>query len=150
MSGVNDQTTGHQRAESRLDEIATVFIEWLAGAEGIEGAGSSAVILCNSVDVSTNGLRVCIDRPLQPNAILTLGVELKREAETLFLAAEVRWCTPALATPGRYWVGFHVLHSAGSDDQRWREMVAHLHDTSAGDPLNGPPTATTIANPHHR
>jgi hypothetical protein len=148
VNSVTGQAADNQRGESRLDEIATVFIEWLAGTQGLEGGDSSAVILCNSIDVSAHGLRVCIDRPLQPDAILTLGVELKSEAETLFLAAEVRWCTPAANTSGRYWVGFRVLNSTGSDDERWRDLVARLQGAGADDPLNGPPPVTATTNCH--
>ena len=119
------QASSDHRQEGRLDEIAAVFIEWMAGAEGLEGASQTAVILCSSADLSSHGLRVSTDRALPVGAILTLGVELKKTSETLFLAGEVRWCEHD--SSGRYQIGFQVLQAEDSDHERWQDVVTTLN-----------------------
>jgi hypothetical protein len=113
----------NQRTHERKIENAAIFLEMLATPDANE---KNNILLCNAVDMSSRGLRVCVDEPIEQYSVLQMGVQLRGMAEPFYMVGEVRWC--AFSTEGRpgYWVGFELLESAGTDYSTWQELVAQL------------------------
>lgn len=108
------------RAETRLEIEATIFIEIIAGSH----SGSGDVIMCNSLDLSTNGLQVVLDEDIEAGSIFRLCVDLP-DAEPIFLVGEVKWRRPDPASDA-YRIGFLLFESDDTDIKRWKETVADL------------------------
>ena len=70
-----------KRLRKRLPGKATVFIDLLPAAGS--APGEAPVIICNSLDVSAHGLRVCVDLDIEAGTILHLGLELPEMERTL-------------------------------------------------------------------
>lgn len=115
------------RKHLRLPVTSTTFVELESPA--LQENCRGTVIKCETLNVSRGGLLVVLDREVPVGAILQIGVDLANEEKTLHLAAEVRWCTRAEESGMRrdgWYAGFQVLHSAGSDVERWVELITGL------------------------
>ncbi len=108
------------RAEKRLEIKATIFIEIISGRTSAEGN----VIMCNSLDVSANGLQVVIDDDIDPGSIFRLCVDLPR-VDPIFLDGEVKWRRPDPDSDS-FRIGFLLFESDDSDIVVWKEKVAEL------------------------
>lgn len=107
------------RVETRLELEETIFIEIIASASNSAGS----VIICNSLDLSANGLQVIVDEDISLGSILRLCIDLKH-ADPIFLVAEVKWKRPDES--GGFRIGFLLFESDDTDIQRWKELVADL------------------------
>ena len=109
------------RAESRLDLEATIFIEVLAS----DSHQSGNVIMCNSLDLSSNGLQVVVDDDaIDAGSILRLCIDLK-DAEPIYLVAEVKWQRPDPDSEA-YRIGFLLFESDGTDIERWKSLMEEM------------------------
>ena len=111
------------RVESRLGLEATIFVEILAS----DGNNAGNVLMCNSLDLSANGLQVVVDDAMPAGSIFRLCIDLK-DADPMFLVAEVRWQRPDPETDG-FRVGFLLFESDDTDIQRWKELVRNKGDS---------------------
>ena len=98
----------------------TVFIEIIAS----DSRSAGSVIMCNSLDLSANGLQVIVDEEISIGTILRICIDLKEE-EPIFLVAEVKWQRPDVDS-GAFRIGFLLFESEDTDIQRWKELVATL------------------------
>ncbi len=114
-----------ERKHLRLPAEHRVYIE--TGAS--DGEDDSTIDVCNTLDVSVNGLRLALGHELPVGAYLHLGVETTHpdaSQSTLILVAVVRWCCPRETEDGPWLAGLEVQPAQGSDYQRWEELVAGL------------------------
>ena len=112
----------------RLPTESRVFIELESPPPGSLGPGK--VARCETLEVSQGGLRARIGESVTVGAILQVGVELPGEDEPFYLVAQVRWRKQDDEKPG-YWVaGFEILHSMGSDIDKWQSAL-QVMDVSA-------------------
>jgi hypothetical protein len=116
----------NKRASDRLNERGTIFIEMLSSADPT--TAPSRIVICNSRDISANGLCVRIDDEIAVGALLRLGVELKEIDHTLYLVGQVMHCTPIASNKasGHFEVGFDLIESSGTDIQDWRALIHEL------------------------
>lgn len=112
-----------KRSLARLAGKATVFMEWPPAAEFPTSAPS--ILVCNSMDFSALGLRVCVDTAIDAGSILQLGLQLPASQHTLYVVGEVRWCHYHEAERV-YWVGFELLESDGTDIATWTALLKKL------------------------
>ncbi|MCH7742196.1 MAG: PilZ domain-containing protein [Proteobacteria bacterium] len=108
------------RLETRLELEATIFVEVLASNSNNTGN----VLMCNSLDLSANGLQVVVDDEMPAGSIFRLCIDLK-EADPIFLVAEVKWQRPDPETDG-FRIGFFLFESDDTDIRRWKELVDEL------------------------
>ena len=108
------------RTEARLEIEATIFIEIIAGSQ----SGSGDVIMCNSLDLSANGLQVVLDEDMEPGSIFRLCIDLPDE-DPMFLVAEVKWRRPD-PDADAYRIGFLLFESDDTDIRRWKQTVAKM------------------------
>lgn len=123
MTTLQDQTEqdhSNKRVETRLELEETIFIEIIAS----DSRSAGQVIMCNSLDLSANGLQVILDEEISMGTILRICIDL-RNAEPIFLVGEVKWIRPDEAA-GAYRIGFLLFESEDTDIQRWKVLVADL------------------------
>ena len=111
---------GENRIETRLVLMETVFIEILASSVKTPGS----VIICNSLDLSANGLQVVTDEDIPAGSILRLCIDMNHR-DPIFLVGEVKWQRPDTETDGMR-IGFLLFESEDTDIQAWKELVAEL------------------------
>ncbi|MDZ7684863.1 MAG: PilZ domain-containing protein [Gammaproteobacteria bacterium] len=80
--------------------------------------------MCNSMDLSANGLQVVIDDEIEPDSIFRLCVDLPN-ADPIFLVGEAKWRRPDPASDA-WRIGFSLFESEDTDIARWKETVAEL------------------------
>ena len=108
-----------KRQESRLPAQETLFLELaVANDTGV----APKILICNTVDISANGLQVMLDDTLPLHSIHQLGIELENPAQRFHLVAEVKWCRPH--ADGGYLVGFALYESDDTDIEQWKQAVA--------------------------
>ncbi len=117
------------RQHLRLPLQSTVFIELVSAQAGRDDA---EIAVCKTLDVSPAGLRVSVQQELTEQAYLQIGVDTLDEAgeqsNTIYLAAQVRWCRPG-ETPERPWdAGLELLNAQGSDIQRWVKLISQIEE----------------------
>lgn len=117
-----NEIPNNHRQEARLDCSETIFIE-IQHCYHDNGESTSRLLICNSVDLSANGIQAQIDEALPINAIYQLCVELTESGERLFLVAQVKWLRPAADGAG-YFVGLMIFESDDTDVERWKLHIA--------------------------
>lgn len=113
------------RTEQRLIHTDTIYIEVLSSpSTDNSNHGCTDIAICNTIDISTNGLQITTNRKLPIGSILQLCVQLSQENKRLFLVGEVKW----LRKIGEedYTIGFSLFESEDSDIQGWKELLAQL------------------------
>ena len=108
------------RVQTRLELEETIFIEVIAS----DSTSAGSVIMCNSLDLSANGLQVIMDEEISINSILRICIDLK-DADPIFLVGEVKWKRPD-AEAGAYRIGFLLFESDDTDINRWKDLVSSL------------------------
>lgn len=110
------------RQELRLSSNETIFIEvHSASPDSLE---NSRLLICNSIDLSANGIRALIDEKLPLHAIYPLCVEIHATGERLVLAVQVKWLTDAEDGNG-YYIGLAIFESDDTDIERWKTHIAN-------------------------
>lgn len=110
-----------KRQEHRLIAQETVFIELSSGEPGLDIPAD--IVIGTSVDISSNGLRAIVDRPVVVDRILRACVKFADDTPGFLLVAEVKWCQPH-EQPEKFAVGLCLLESEGTDIQEWKAMIA--------------------------
>lgn len=113
----------NKRKYPRLAFQGTIFIELVSrGHTGTE----NDTVMCKTTDISKSGLRVEVNRELQPGTILPIGVDLIDTRETLYLAGEVKWCLASKNSPGTWRAGFELMNATDSDIESWRKVLVAM------------------------
>lgn len=113
----------NNRQEMRIDHAETIFIETHSSYSENDAESNSKLLICNSVDISANGIQAYIDEPLPLGAIYQLCVEVTEPAERLFLVAQVKWLKEAEDGQG-YHVGLMIFESDDTDIEGWKRHIA--------------------------
>jgi hypothetical protein len=108
-----------KRQESRLAVQETLFLELSLPNESDQ---APKMIVCNTVDISANGLQVSMDHTLPAGSIHQLGIELENPPQRFHLVAEVKWCRPRESSG--YLVGFALYESDDTDIEAWKTAMA--------------------------
>ncbi|WP_166259885.1 PilZ domain-containing protein [Marinobacter salicampi] len=81
-----------QRSEFRLAGRATIVIELEAPDPEEQGLDSGVRMICQTDDLSVNGLRIRTPKPLIVGAWLPIEITLAENGGPYPLASEVIWC----------------------------------------------------------
>jgi hypothetical protein len=108
-----------RRSETRLDEHATIFVERYAAE--FDNSSPASIVICQSVDLSANGLQVRMDQPIPLGTILRLCAQFSSGRESLYVIGEVRW---QREENGSYCIGFGLFESEETDIVAWKELIA--------------------------
>lgn len=111
----------NNRQEARLESIQTIFIE--VHSTYPNTAENCRMVICNSLDISANGIRAQIDCELPVGAIYQLCVEFNEPPYRILLAAEVKWLRPA-ADEDEYEIGLAIFESDDTDIAEWKLLIA--------------------------
>lgn len=120
MSEINDQCPD-KRQDKRLLCEDIIFIE--VASASIDSNAPAAIVICNTLDVSANGLQVSMDRPLIVGSIHQIGVQQAECENRLYLTGQVRWCRTEDDVDG-YMLGLELFESEETDIQAWKELIA--------------------------
>jgi hypothetical protein len=113
------------RQELRLNRNETIFIEVYSTYPS--SPENTKILICNSVDLSANGIQARIDEKLPIGAIYQLGVEIHATNERLHLVGEIKWLRDAEDGEG-YAVGVAFFESDDTDIERWKTHIAQEID----------------------
>jgi hypothetical protein len=80
------------------------------------------VVRCSTKDVSPQGIRIQLDRPLSEGCLLELCVEFLNHPGFIFLAGEVKWCK-VLAESKRYLVGMELKERQTDNFKLWQGVL---------------------------
>lgn len=120
--------SNEQRQEFRLEQKQTIFIE-VKNRYVCEGVSQTRLLICNSLDLSANGIRAIIGEEIPVGAIYQLAVEITNSGQTLCLAAQVKWIKPTKDNNG-FEVGLMILESDDTDIEAWKlHIVEQLIDS---------------------
>lgn len=112
-----------KRQEHRFESRFAVFIEVFSAVEGQEE--KSKILICQTLDVSANGMRIALDEALVEGSIHQVCIQLNREQQRIFVTAEVKWCAESPEHSG-YIMGLEIFESDNTDIQQWKEIVAEF------------------------
>lgn len=110
------------REQPRLPLHSRVFIELESPAAG--STADAQIAVCQTMDISSQGLQLAIPQELTVGAYLQIGVEPPGvDDDTFFLAGQVRWCRPSDDPEYPWLAGFVLLPAEHSDMARWVELT---------------------------
>lgn len=109
------------RQEYRLPSRETILIELTSSFENNQP--TSEIVICNSVDISANGLQLAIDQPLETGLILNIAIQWKGIPKPINLVTEVKWMFQ-VEHDGQWMTGLELLESDDSNLQLWKSLIA--------------------------
>ena len=112
-----------KRSETRLNEQATIFLETYDSSQ----VSGNKVVICNSLDISANGLQFQIDEATEVGSILRLCAEFPDQQAPLQLVGEVKWVVPE---DEHYNIGFEIYDAENTDIIAWKQLIAHRLSSS--------------------
>ncbi len=114
-----------RRSEVRLDEKTTIFVE--VSSASFDNSAPANVIICNSLDLSANGIQIEIDQEVPIGSILRICAELHDSNQTLYLVGEAKWVKP---DGDHFNIGFELYDAENTDIIGWKEVIAAMlgHD----------------------
>ena len=112
-----------RRSETRINQSTTVFLEVCSAS--FDNSSPANIIICNSIDLSANGIQVEIDEQVEVGTILRICADFggSDEKQALYLVGETKWVRPA----GEHFnVGFELYDAENTDIAGWKEVVATM------------------------
>ncbi|MGD2082468.1 MAG: PilZ domain-containing protein [Chromatiales bacterium] len=88
-----------------------------------EDSASVQVVAAETVDVSVDGLRMILPRPVSPECLFEICVEVKGDPRPFLLTGESRWCRP-VGDQGLYEAGFRIHDGVGTDYRAWAALLS--------------------------
>lgn len=116
----DEQRHQEKRQQKRFNSDDTVFIE-LEEQLLEESSSQSHIIICEVLDVSAQGLRVEIDRPVIAGSYLRICVKLADADISLLLMGEVKWIRQL--DSACWQAGFILIDSAETDLDSWKLLI---------------------------
>jgi hypothetical protein len=116
--------TDEQRSESRINQAATIFVEIFSSDE--DDSASPQVIICNSIDISANGLQIQMDQDVAVGSILRLCVDMNSDEKEIYLVGEAKWVVPC---DKRFNIGFELYDAENTDILGWKNTIANILKT---------------------
>jgi hypothetical protein len=113
-----------KRRHLRLPLDSRVFIELLSPKA--DHSEDRTIAQCNTLEVSRRGLSVSLESALTVHSILQIGVELPGPEQTIYLAAEVKWCEAMPGEAERYCAGFEIIDGGGTDFSQWQSILIEM------------------------
>lgn len=101
-----------QRKNPRQFRREEVYLELMQ--EVADDGVASRIVACETVDISTSGLKLYVAEPLVIGTILNLSIIPEQDDQALILIGEVKWCRPG-GDGGWYFVGMEIYESEDSD-----------------------------------
>jgi hypothetical protein len=120
---IDQDDASDRRSEQRIDEQVTIFVE--RSAAEFDSAQPANIMICDSVDISANGVQVRMDQPLPIGTILRLCAQFSAGRASLYLVGEVKW---QREENGQYLIGFALFESEQTDIIAWKELIAGEFD----------------------
>lgn len=104
-----------------FDQIIEVTFVSVPGGDPMQGR----TVLCKAADLSADGIRLVVDRPLPADAVVTLSIRVQGSPETHVLRGVVRWSgEPARGKIHDVGIAFAAHEKAGAE--AWRQFVTDL------------------------
>lgn len=114
-------TGSERRSETRIDEKTTVFIEICSAS--FDNDSPANIIICNSLDISANGIQVQMDEEVAIGTILRICAEFSNSEKALYLVGETKWVRPE----GEHFnIGFELYEAEDSDIAAWKKVIASM------------------------
>lgn len=110
-----------RRSETRLDEKTTVFVEVCSAA--FDNSAPADVIICNSLDMSTSGIQVEMDKEVAVGSILRICAEFHDKKQILYLVGEAKWVRPE---DDHFNIGFELYDAEQTDIDGWKDVISTM------------------------
>lgn len=124
-----------RRKHQRISVVKAIFIEVVSRKSRSES--DNAILRCETVDVSVNGLRIFVTQLIAQGSRLNIAVPMEDWKESLELVGEAVWVKPAEQGEG-FWVGLELRDSNLEDMRKWFKVV-HSLSSSPPDQLSKAP-----------
>ncbi|WP_019531548.1 PilZ domain-containing protein [Dasania marina] len=106
-----------KRSEGRVNEQTTIFVE----AYDSTSFNGTKVVICNSLDISANGLQFQMDERPELGSILRLFAEFHDQQAAMQLVGEVKWVEPQGQD---FNIGFAIYDAENTDIIQWKQLIA--------------------------
>lgn len=117
-------TKQENRQEYRLPSKETIILQLTSTSDQ-----NSEILVCNSVDISANGIQIVIDQPLEIGLILHLAIQWQGISQPLTLVTEVKWMFQ-VEHHGQWMTGLELLESDDSNLPLWKSLIAERLKTN--------------------
>jgi hypothetical protein len=114
-------SSNNRRSEFRTHKQASIFVEVCSAS--FDNNTPANVILCNSIDLSANGMQIEMDKTVAIGSILRIGVEFSNNQPALYLVGEAKWVKPEGDV---FNIGFEIYDAENTDIAGWKEAIASL------------------------
>ena len=123
-------TTKDRRQHARQPRDERVVVQIISSHRDTLPPGT--VVRCSTKDVSSQGIRIQVERQLPEGFLLELWVEISNPARKFLLAGEVKWCQE-LDEGKRYLIGIELKEGETEDFKLWQEVLGGNETATLGD-----------------
>ncbi len=123
-------TTKDRRQHARQPRDERVVVQIVSSHRDTLPPGT--VVRCSTKDVSSQGIRIQVERQLPEGFLLELWIEISNPARKFLLAGEVIWCQE-LEEGKRYLIGVELKEGETEDFKLWQEALGGKETAALGD-----------------
>ena len=123
-------TTKDRRQHVRQPRDERVVVQIVSSTRDTLPPGT--VVRCSTKDVSSQGIRIQVERQLPEGFLLELWIEISNPARKFLLAGEVKWCQE-LDEGTRYLIGVEIKEGETEDFKLWQEAFGGNENAALGD-----------------
>lgn len=109
------QSKAERRKKARHLAREAVLLEIMPSFEQL--SSNPEIVNGNSVDISSSGIQLELDRELITGTVLDLCVKLNSIPRKFFLTGEVKWCSPL--QHDLHNVGIEIINGMNTDYAAW-------------------------------
>jgi len=118
-----------RRKHPRVEVARAIFIEVVH--RGSRSESDNTIIRCETVDISTGGLRIHVPQTIAAGSQLNIAAPMEDWKENLELVGEAMWVKPVEDGRG-FWVGLELRDSNRDNMEKWCRVVHTLTSTLPG------------------
>ena len=120
-----------RRRHTRLQRDDQLFIQVLAASESPSLVG--ATIKCQTLDVSSSGIKVEVNQEVPIDSEIDLWVDARACARKYFLNGLVKWCYEHNASMNQFQIGIELLNMPFTDFAEWQDLFDGIENLSCFD-----------------
>lgn len=135
----NEQDASDRRRHERKNVVHDIYVE--VAKRGVRSEAHTTIFKCETVDVSSSGLKLISPQDIAIGATLNVAVPMQNWQDSLEFIAQVKW-SQELEEKDGFWIGLELQQESEEKTVNWLNVVKQLAE--AGEQMAAASQSTYI------
>jgi PilZ domain-containing protein len=121
------QDFSDRRKHERKNVVHDIYVE--VAKRGVRSEAHTTIFKCETVDVSSSGLKIISPQAIAIGATLNIAVPMQNWQDNLEFIALAKW-SQELEDKDGFWIGLELQQESEEKTQNWLNVVQQLAEAS--------------------